>query len=96
MKFLVDECLSSDLAKIARDKGYPLSTHVIWLGLRSERDWTIMRRAVEDDYVLVTNNTSDFTALVAREDIHAGLVCLNITPKLMNLDAQKPHIRIRA
>lgn len=55
MKFLVDECLSPDLVAIARDRGFALSTHVTWLGLRSKKDWIIVRRAVEDSHVLVTN-----------------------------------------
>ena len=37
----------------------------------------------------MTNDAVDFTALYAREDIHAGLVCLNVAPRLMNLDIQK-------
>ena len=35
MKFLIDECLSPSLAAIARERGYPQSTHVTWLGLES-------------------------------------------------------------
>lgn len=89
MKFLIDECLSPDLVAIARNRGYSLSTHVTWLGLRSRKDWTVVRRAVEDGYVLVTNNTTDFTALVEREDVHAGLICLNVAPGLMSLNVQK-------
>ncbi len=89
MKFLIDECLSPDLVAIARDRGFSLSTHVTWLGLRSKKDWTIVRRAVEDGYVLVTNNTTDFTSLVGREDVHAGLVCLNVAPGLMSLQVQR-------
>ena len=58
MKFLIDECLSPSLAAIAQERGYPESTHVIWLGLRARQDWTLVRRAVADGYVLVTNRTS--------------------------------------
>ena len=48
-----------------------------------------MRRAVEDGYVIVTNNTTDFTPLVEREEVHAGLVCINIAPDRMSLEVQK-------
>ena len=89
MKFLVDECLSPDLVTIARDRGFSLSTHVTWLGLTSRKDWTIVRRAVKDGYVLVTNNMTDFTPLVGRQDVHAGLVCLDVPPGLMSLEVQK-------
>jgi len=28
--------------------------------MRSRKDWSIVRRAIADGYVLVTNNTTDF------------------------------------
>jgi predicted nuclease of predicted toxin-antitoxin system len=89
VKFLVDECLSPELVAIARERGYGESTHVTWLGLRSRKDWWIVRRAVDDGYVLVTNNTTHFMVLLGREDVHAGLVCLNVAPGLMSLDVQR-------
>jgi predicted nuclease of predicted toxin-antitoxin system len=89
VKFLVDECLSPGLVALARKRGHGESTHVTWLGLRSRKDWAIVRRAIDDGYVLVTNNTTDFTSLLRREKVHAGLVCLNVAPGLMSLDVQK-------
>lgn len=89
MKFLIDECLSPELAQLARTYGHPDSTHVSWLGMASRKDWTIARRAVDEGFILVTNNTADFIALYEREPLHAGLLCLNAAPKLMNLDLQK-------
>lgn len=47
-----------------------------------------MRRAVRDGYVLVTNDTADFTALLERHPRHPGLVCLNVAHGLMSLDVQ--------
>jgi hypothetical protein len=49
----------------------------------------IVRRAIADCYVLVTNNTTDFRALLRREKVHAGLVCINVAPGPMSLDVQK-------
>jgi predicted nuclease of predicted toxin-antitoxin system len=89
VKFLVDECLSLELVAIARARGHSESTHVTWLGMRSRKDWSIVRRAVADGYVLVTNNTTDFRALLQHEEVHAGLVCINMAPGLMSLDVQK-------
>jgi hypothetical protein len=37
----------------------------------------------------MTHVTSDFTALLDREKLHPGLVCLNVAPGLMSLDVQK-------
>jgi len=89
VKFLVDECLSPDLVTVARDRGFYESMHVTWLGMRSRTDWAIVRRAIEDGFVLVTNNSVDFRALYGRETLHAGLVCLNAAHGLMRLDVQK-------
>jgi predicted nuclease of predicted toxin-antitoxin system len=72
MKFLIDECLSPTLVWLAHDRGFGESTHVNWLGLRSRKDWSLLRRAVDAGYVLVTNNTTDFTPLVSREMVHPG------------------------
>jgi predicted nuclease of predicted toxin-antitoxin system len=89
VKFLIDECLSPELVAIARARGHGESTHVTWLGMRSRKDWSIVRRAVADGYVLVSNNATDFRALLGREDVHAGLVCINMAAGLMSLDVQK-------
>jgi predicted nuclease of predicted toxin-antitoxin system len=88
VKFLIDECLSPRLATVARERGYPQSTHVTWLGLRAQQDWALVRRAVADGYVLVTNDKADFTALMEREHGHPGLVCITIAHGLNRLDVQ--------
>jgi len=89
LKFLIDECLSPALVRIARERGHGASTHITWLGSRSRKDWSIVRRAVDSGYVLVTNNTTDFTSLVGREGVHCGLVCLDVAPGLMSLEVQR-------
>jgi hypothetical protein len=88
VKFLIDECLSPDLAKLARERGYPESSHVRWLGLAGAKDHVVTRRAVDDGYILVTHNTADFRGLYGNEDLHVGLVTFNTAPGLMNLDLQ--------
>lgn len=92
MKLLVDECLSPDLTEIAWDAGLHC-THVTWLGRQGAKDWQHVQHAVSDDWVLVTNNTSDFQRLVGHEEVHPGLVCLNIAPEYMNLETQKHLFR---
>ena len=89
MKFLIDECLSPQLAATARNLGFPESTHVNWIGLRSQPDWKLAQRAASDGCVLVTNNTTDFTALMKRQSGHPGLVCINIAHGLMSLAVQQ-------
>lgn len=94
MKFLIDECLSPELAELARHEGHVASTHVNWLGLTSAKDWTIARRAVDEGFVFVTNNTADFTALYDREELHVGLVCLNAAHGSLNLKLQERLFRL--
>ena len=97
MKFLIDECLSPTLAATAQRGGFPESTHVTWLGLRSRHDWALVRRAIDDGYVLVTHNSIDFTSLMEidftslmeNEPSHPGLVCINVAHGLMSLDVQQ-------
>ena len=74
---------------MARERGFPESTHVTWIGLRSRQDWALVRRAVEDGYVLVTHDAADFTALMEHEPHHPGLVCMNVAHGLMSLDVQQ-------
>ena len=89
MKFLIDECLSPTLAGIARARGFPQSTHVTWIGLRSRKDWAVVRRAIDEGYVVVTHDTADFTLLMDREPMHPGLLCMNVAHGLMSLDVQQ-------
>lgn len=37
MKFLIDECLSPELVKLAHEYGYGESSHVVWMGLAGHR-----------------------------------------------------------
>lgn len=89
MKYLIDECLSPDLAALARVHGHPDSTHVSWLGLSGQPDHVITRRAVDEGFVLVTHNTADFRALYGREALHLGLVAFNTSARMMTLLLQK-------
>ncbi|MER9544503.1 DUF5615 family PIN-like protein [Mesorhizobium sp. M0437] len=70
-------------------KGFPESSHVRWLGLAGAKDHMVTRRAVNDGYVLVTHNTTDFRGLYRREELHVGLVAFNTAPGLMSLDLQR-------
>ncbi|WP_095205343.1 DUF5615 family PIN-like protein [Mesorhizobium carmichaelinearum] len=88
MKFLIDECLSPELAKLARERGFTESSHVRWLGLAGAKDHVVTRRAVDDGYILVTHNTTDFRGLYGREEMHVGLVAFNTAPGLMSLNLQ--------
>jgi predicted nuclease of predicted toxin-antitoxin system len=75
VRFLIDECLTVELAREAERAGYE-AHHVAHLGKASWKDWTIRDYAVKHDFILVTNNASDFRKLYATNDVHPGLVIL--------------------
>jgi hypothetical protein len=86
LKFLIDECLSPDLALLARERGFVESSHVTWLGKRGWKDWELKEFILEQDWTFVTRNSVDFRGLVispgtqgqyADIPLHAGLICIN-------------------
>jgi hypothetical protein len=96
MKFLIDECLSPELAKLAIDKDHSETSHIFWLGLAGCKDWELTPIILDGDWTFVTKNSVDFRGprdksgtkgQYANVAIHAGLVCLNGPPG-MDLDMQ--------
>lgn len=86
MRFLVDECLSPKLALLARARGHPESSHVVWEGQGGTQDWSLMAFVLAGDWTLVTKNSYDFRGPAdapgsggqyQHVELHAGLVCLN-------------------
>jgi len=75
MKFLIDECLSVDMVTLARQADHE-AQHVAHVGKAGWKDWNVARYAEEGDFVLVTNNASDFRRLYAVRPLHAGLVII--------------------
>ena len=75
MRFLIDECLSVDLVTVAGQCGHE-ARHVAHVGRAGWKDWNVVRYARNGDFVLVTNNASDFRRLYAAQPLHAGLIIL--------------------
>jgi predicted nuclease of predicted toxin-antitoxin system len=75
VRFLIDECLSVDLVIVAGESGHE-AQHVAHIGRAGWKDWNVVRYARDGDFILVTNNASDFRQLYAAEPLHAGLVIL--------------------
>jgi predicted nuclease of predicted toxin-antitoxin system len=75
VRFLIDECLSVHLVAIAGQAGHE-AQHVAHVGKAGWKDWNVVRYARDGDFILVTNNASDFRRLYATEPLHAGLVIL--------------------
>jgi predicted nuclease of predicted toxin-antitoxin system len=75
VRFLIDECLSVDLVSVAGQAGHD-AQHVAHIGRAGWKDWNVVRYARDGDFVLVTNNASDFRRLYAAQPLHAGLIIL--------------------
>jgi predicted nuclease of predicted toxin-antitoxin system len=86
MRFLIDECLSIDLVLTANHAGHE-AQHIARLGKAGWKDWNVAGYAAEGDFVLVTNNASDFRRLYAAHSLHAGLVI--IVPSVNRLAQQQ-------
>lgn len=54
MKFLIDECLSPELTKLAHAKGHGESSHVVWLGRAGLKDWELKPIILNGDWIFVT------------------------------------------
>ena len=50
--------------------------HVADVGKAGWKDWNGVRYASDGDFVLVTNDTSDYRRLYAKQLLHAGLVII--------------------
>ncbi|MGD0191314.1 MAG: DUF5615 family PIN-like protein [Rhizomicrobium sp.] len=96
MKFLVDECLSPELAVMARARGHGGSAHVTRIGKGGAKDWELMPIILAGRWTFVTKNSYDFRGPkhapgtkgeYRKAALHAGLVCLN-GPVGMDLDMQ--------
>ena len=86
MRFLIDECLTTDLVTIAGQAGHE-AQHVAHVGKAGWKDWDVARYAAEGDLVLVTNNASDFRKLYSTQPLHAGLVI--IIPSVNRVEQQR-------
>ena len=83
MRFPIDECLTLDLVSVATQAGYE-ARHVAHIGRAGWKDWNVAQYANDGDFIVVTNNASDFRRLYAKQPIHAGLVI--IVPNLKRLE----------
>jgi predicted nuclease of predicted toxin-antitoxin system len=74
VRFLVDECLPSQVARLLRAAGHDCA-HVYELGLGGQPDEQIMAVADEQDRILISADT-DFGELLAKAPVLAPSVIL--------------------
>ncbi len=88
-RFLIDECLSVELAGLAWKRGYQAS-HLRDLDLLGRKDAELAPIIFRGDWCFVTKNARDFrgpdddrgsAGEYAAIDLHAGLVCIHGPPE---------------
>lgn len=75
IRFLIDENLSPALVDTARSRGFA-AFHVAHRGWAALTDPQVLRRMLDEDLTLVTNNWVDFQPMLARSELHPGIVVI--------------------
>jgi len=57
-KLLIDECLSAELALMARERGHHDASHVVWIGKSGWKDWELKEFLLHEDWSPGTARTS--------------------------------------
>lgn len=74
-KLFIDECLSTALVAVAKNRGI-IADYGPYVGKRGWQDWNIVPFALENDYVVVTNNRRHFLKEYDKLDLHNGLLII--------------------
>lgn len=72
---LIDECLHPGLVAIAKERGI-LADFGPHIGKSGWQDHNLVRFAIDNDYVIVSNNRRDFLKLYMQLELHGGLIIL--------------------
>ena len=82
MRFVVDECTGSRVARWLRDRGYEIFS--VYEEARGSDDYSIIRKACEENWILITND-KDFGEKVFRgRHPHHGIVFLRLADNRAN------------
>ena len=80
MRLFIDECLSPKMALDLIEIGH-YAVHPRNQGGMGESDHAVLARATRENLVIVTENARDFRALVARAEIHPGIIIIPCTSR---------------
>ena len=75
LTFLIDENLSPVLVETAREFDH-VAFHINHRGWSSLKDPQLLRRLLDEDLTLVTNNWDDFRPMLRRAEVHPGVVVI--------------------
>ncbi|MBE9211630.1 DUF5615 family PIN-like protein [Plectonema cf. radiosum LEGE 06105] len=76
MRFLVDECTGSTVARWLRDQGYEVFS--VYDEARGISDDEVLQKALNENWILITND-KDFGDKIFREgSLHRGIIFLRL------------------
>jgi len=76
MRFLVDECTGSTVARWLRDRGYEVFS--VYDEARGISDDEVLEKALNENWILITND-KDFGDKIFREgSLHRGIIFLRL------------------
>ena len=76
MQFFLDECISPQVAERINAGGQHVAVHPRDIGRCGDIDHVVLRNAITEDRIIVTENARDFRGLVGKEESHPGLIIL--------------------
>lgn len=79
-RLLIDECLHPGLVALAKERSIA-ADYGPHLGKTGWQDHSLVSFAIDNDYIIVTNNRRDFLKLYMQQSLHGGLVIL--VPRLV-------------
>lgn len=74
-RLFIDECLSAALVAVAKGKGV-IAEYGPYIGKGGWQDWNIVPFALENNYIIVTNNRRHFLEEYLELDLHNGLIII--------------------
>lgn len=85
MRLFIDECLLPQLAHHLNLAGEHEAPHPRDMSRLGEPDHVVLARCLSEDRVIVTENAVDFRRLVARVEVHPGLIVLSSVGRASSL-----------
>lgn len=74
-RLFIDECLSAALVAVAKNKGV-IAEYGPYIGKGGWQDWNIVPFALENNYIIVTNNRRHFLREYIKLAMHNGLIII--------------------
>lgn len=85
-RIFIDECLSAALVALAKNKGV-IAVYGPHVGKAGWQDWNIVPFALENNYIIATNNRRHFLGEYIKLDVHNGLII--IVPNVERADQMR-------